>query len=101
MEQLAPCLGAAARPAQPIICCCSALPHFLCLTAPMCAQRPPGTHLPLPLLPPRSLSQTWAVPDPGLRYAVRDAVADQVLPLYQAFFEKYRHAAYTGGCVRV
>ncbi|KAL4444856.1 hypothetical protein ABPG77_003906 [Micractinium sp. CCAP 211/92] len=39
--------------------------------------------------------QAWAVPDATLRHALRDAVSEQLLPLYQAFYEKYRGAAYT------
>ncbi|KAL4425956.1 hypothetical protein ABPG75_009972 [Micractinium tetrahymenae] len=39
--------------------------------------------------------QAWAVPDSTLRDALRDAVSDQLLPLYHAFYGKYRGAGYT------
>lgn len=39
--------------------------------------------------------QAWAVPDAALRYAVRDAVSDQLVPLYTAFHAKYKTANYT------
>ena len=41
----------------------------------------------------------WAVPDAGLRYALRDALAEELLPLYQAFFDKYKTLPFTGGRV--
>jgi hypothetical protein len=41
--------------------------------------------------------QAWAVPDAALRYVVKDALSDQLMPLYEAFVNKYKGAAYTGG----
>lgn len=47
-------------------------------------------------LPAALILQAWAVPDATLRDALRDALSDQLLPLFQAFHDKYRGAAYTG-----
>jgi hypothetical protein len=51
-------------------------------------------------LHPALHAQAWAVPDPALRFALRDALAEQVLPLYDAFFAKYRQAPYSGARAR-
>lgn len=48
---------------------------------------------------PAPYEQAWVVPDAALRFALKDAVGEAVLPLFQAFFDKYRTVAYTGeGC---
>ncbi|EFN57392.1 hypothetical protein CHLNCDRAFT_50911 [Chlorella variabilis] len=39
--------------------------------------------------------QSWAVPDAALRFALKDALSDRLLPLYEAFWSKYRQAPYT------
>ena len=40
--------------------------------------------------------KAWVVTDPSMREALRDAIAEQLLPLYQAFLAKWRAAPYTG-----
>lgn len=39
--------------------------------------------------------QGWAVPDAGLRFALKDAVGEALLPAYKAFHAKYSGQAYT------
>lgn len=43
--------------------------------------------------------QAWAVPDAALRFALKDVLAEQLVPLYQAFYNKYKAAPYTGANV--
>lgn len=37
----------------------------------------------------------WAVPDAALRYSIKDALADAVVPLYEALLTKYRSVPFS------